>query len=93
LEYKDTIINTFQHVGLSLNPNGSQDERLKIRDLLDIIVGDYHRGDVVNQQEENEEAIALAEIDATYAEAEEKAAHKRDLAEGDLSDEENRGLP
>jgi hypothetical protein len=42
LEYKDTIINTFRNVGLSLNPNGSEDTEIKIKGLLDIQVSDYH---------------------------------------------------
>jgi hypothetical protein len=33
-------------MGLSLNPNGSQDAKLKIKDLLGIIVGDYHCMDI-----------------------------------------------
>jgi hypothetical protein len=46
LEYKDTIIKTFRNVGLSLNPDGSQDEELKIKDLPDITIGDYRRQDI-----------------------------------------------
>jgi hypothetical protein len=75
LEYKDTIINTFRSVELSLNPNSSEDSELKIKDLLDITVGDYRCTDV-NQQEENNNAIAAAEVEAACIEAEE---------EGDLS--------
>jgi hypothetical protein len=41
LEYKNTIINTFRNVGLTLNPDGSEDSNLKIKDLPDIAVGDY----------------------------------------------------
>jgi hypothetical protein len=37
--HKDAIIRIFQNVGLSLNPNGSQDH-LSIRDLPNITVGD-----------------------------------------------------
>jgi hypothetical protein len=40
-EYKDTIIKTFRSVGLSLNPDGSEDHELKIKGLADIKVGDY----------------------------------------------------
>jgi hypothetical protein len=40
LEHKDTIIKTFRNVGLSLNPNSSEDNELSIRDLPNIIVGD-----------------------------------------------------
>ena len=43
IEHKDTIINTFQNVGLSLNPDGSEDHKLKIKDLPNITVGDWHR--------------------------------------------------
>ena len=42
-EHKDTIIKTFRQVGLSLNPNGSEDSELSIRDLPNITVGDYTR--------------------------------------------------
>jgi hypothetical protein len=41
LEHKDTIIKTFRNVGLALNPNGSEDTELSIRDLPNIIVGDW----------------------------------------------------
>jgi hypothetical protein len=40
-QHKDTIINTFRNLGLSLNPDGSEDSELKIRDLPGIEVGDY----------------------------------------------------
>lgn len=45
-EYKQTIIDTFRHVGLSLHPNGSEDHEIKIKDLDNIAVGDYARGKV-----------------------------------------------
>ena len=41
-EHKDTIIKTFKNVGLSLNPDRSEDHKLKIKDLPDLIVGDYN---------------------------------------------------
>jgi hypothetical protein len=40
-KYKKTIIQTFRQVGLSLNPDGSEDYELKIKGLNDIQVGDY----------------------------------------------------
>jgi hypothetical protein len=40
-QHKDTIINTFCNLGLSLNPDGSEDSELKIQDLSGIEVGDY----------------------------------------------------
>jgi hypothetical protein len=42
-KYKDTIIQTFQRVGLSLNPDGSEDSELKIKGIENIIVGDFSR--------------------------------------------------
>ena len=41
--HKDAIIETFQNVGLSLPTDGSKDNLLKIRDLPDIIVGDWQQ--------------------------------------------------
>jgi hypothetical protein len=40
LEYKDTIITAFRSVGMSLNPNRSNDIELKIKALDGIVVGD-----------------------------------------------------
>ena len=48
IEHKDTIIKTFRQVGLSLNPDGSEDSELKIRDLPGITVGDYSTASVSN---------------------------------------------
>ena len=41
--YKETIITTFRRVGLSLNPDGSEDSEMKIKGLPDIKVGDFTR--------------------------------------------------
>ena len=41
IQYKDTIIQTFWCVGLSLNPNGSEDHEIKIKGLENIEVGDF----------------------------------------------------
>ena len=46
-EYKDIIIKTFRQVGLTLNPDGSEDIKLKIKDLLRITIGDFKRPIVV----------------------------------------------
>ena len=43
IKYKKTIIETFQRVGLTLNPDGSEDHKLKIKGLDDIKVGDFRR--------------------------------------------------
>jgi hypothetical protein len=45
IEYKQVIINTFRNVGLSLNPDGSEDHEIKIKDLDGITVGDYSQKD------------------------------------------------
>jgi hypothetical protein len=42
-EYKHTIIKTFRQTGISLNPDGSEDLEIKIRDVPDIEVGDWTR--------------------------------------------------
>lgn len=42
-KYSHLIVKGFEQVGLSLNPNGRDDWKLKIRDLPDIEVGDYER--------------------------------------------------
>jgi hypothetical protein len=42
-DYQDVIINSFRKVGLSLNPDGSEDHKIKIRDLPGIEVGDWQR--------------------------------------------------
>jgi hypothetical protein len=42
-KYQHVIIKTFRSVGLSLNPNGSEDAELKVKGLPDLKVGDYSR--------------------------------------------------
>jgi hypothetical protein len=42
-EKKDVIIKTFRQVGLSLNPDGSEDHELKIKGLDNLVIGDYLR--------------------------------------------------
>ena len=49
---------------MSLNPDSSQDDKLKIRDLLGIIVGDYYCDDLLNQQKDNKAIVALAAEEA-----------------------------
>ena len=38
-----TIIQTFRRVGLSLNPDGSEDHEIRIKGLENIEVGDFSR--------------------------------------------------
>jgi hypothetical protein len=70
LEYKDTIVKTFRHVGLALDPNGSEDYDLKIKDLPNIAVGDYHREDL-SQDMENDEVMATVLTTANKQEGKE----------------------
>jgi hypothetical protein len=60
LEYKDTIVKTFQSLGMALNPDGSEDAELKVKGIPDIAVGNYQRQDGLNQKEDAEEALTLA---------------------------------
>jgi hypothetical protein len=41
--YKRTIIKTFRKVGLSLNPDSSENHIIKIKGLLDIQVSDFDK--------------------------------------------------
>jgi hypothetical protein len=41
IQYKDTIIQTFWRLGLSLNPDSSEDHEIRIKGLEDIKVGDF----------------------------------------------------
>lgn len=36
------IINTFKNVGLSLNPNGSENDQIKVKDLPRLIIKNYN---------------------------------------------------
>src|SRR5437764_15455539 len=40
-KHQDLIVKTFRYVGLSLNPDSSEDSDLKIKGLPDIAVGDW----------------------------------------------------
>jgi hypothetical protein len=94
LEYKDTIINTFRAVGLALNPDGSQDEELKVKGLPFIAVGDYTRNDLT-QLEDSELAIEVAQVEAACKEAKEKEEEEdlwAKVNEGDLDEEDSRGI-
>jgi hypothetical protein len=41
--HKDAIIKSFRDVGLSLPTDGSRDSKLSIRDLPNVIVGDWRK--------------------------------------------------
>jgi hypothetical protein len=61
LEYKDSIIKTFRSVGMSLNPNGSEDSEIKIKGLEGIQVGERRR--VGTTQEDSNEATLDAVLE------------------------------
>lgn len=92
-EYKETIINTFRAVRLSLNPNGSKDNELKVKGLPHIAVGDYARNNLT-QLKDCELAIEVAEVEAACQEAREEVDEQNlwdKINEGD-QDEEERGI-
>ena len=94
MEDKNTIINTFQAVGLSLNPDGSQDEEPKVKDLPLLVVGDYARNDLT-QLEDCQRAIEIAEVEAACKEAREKQDEDDvwdKVNEGDLDEEGREGI-
>ena len=41
LEHKDAIITCFKNVGLSLTVDNSEDHLLKVRDCLNLTIGDW----------------------------------------------------
>ena len=41
LEHKDTIVQTFQDLGITLNPNGSNDVELNVKGIPNIVIRDY----------------------------------------------------
>jgi hypothetical protein len=53
---------------MALNSDSSEDIELKIKDISDIVIGDYQRQDNLNQKEDAEEALALATATATKEE-------------------------
>jgi hypothetical protein len=59
IEYKDTIVTAFRSVGMSLNPDGSEDKELKIKALDGITVGDWHQ-DVSQTEEQDAVAAQIA---------------------------------
>jgi hypothetical protein len=79
-EKKDVIIKAFQQVGLSLNPNGSKDSEIKIKDLEGIQVGNWELEVDVTQEEDEHSATLEAVLEA------EKAPRLPPALEDNLSD-------
>lgn len=46
-DYKDAITKTFRQTAISLPPDGSKDEEIRIRDIPNIEIGDYNREEVM----------------------------------------------
>jgi hypothetical protein len=79
VKYKKTIIETFQRVGLSLNLDGSEDYKLKIKGLDDIKVGDFKRKDLDPEDSLGSlTPIDLALVEAAQAKLVAKAAKARE---------------
>ena len=60
IEYKDTIIAAFRNVGMSLNPDRSEDRELKIKILDRITVGDWHQHDISKTEEQDAVTAQIA---------------------------------
>ena len=75
MRFKETIINTFRRVGLSLKTDGSEDAEIQIKELEGIAVGDWQLPveEMQSQETEAHEAMPL------FAEARaQKAQDKKD---------------
>jgi hypothetical protein len=66
-EKKDVIIQSFQQVGLSLNPDRSEDLEIKIKDLEGIEVGKWELEVDVTQEEDEDSAALEAVLEAEKA--------------------------
>lgn len=57
--YLETIIQTFRRVGMTLNPDGSEDAELQVKGLEDVMIGDWvrHGCDAITQEDETANVI------------------------------------
>ena len=69
-QYQGTIVQTFRNLGLALNPDGSEDIELQIKDLSDMSIGDYNRTDLDDAEEPEASAVVEAAAVAVVAAAE-----------------------
>jgi hypothetical protein len=65
VQYKDTIIQTFRRLRLSLNPDSSEDHKIKIKGLEDIKVGDFSR--IESELENGLGSLMVSNIEAVEA--------------------------
>lgn len=79
--YKDTIIKTFQQAGLALNPDGSKDSKLKIKDLLGITISNFNRPVSTSNDNIEDSVIKVQDKELLYT--------KRELQEGIVVEEED----
>ena len=70
----------FRNVGLSLAVDGSEDEQLKIRDLSDLVIGDWQREEEVEELSEYEdgEPEEDSDEDRELGESSHDSSHGRD---------------
>jgi hypothetical protein len=89
VKYKKTIIKTFQRVGLTLNLNGSEDHKLKIKGLDDIKVGDFRRKEPDPKNGLGSlTAVDVAAVEAAQLKLKERVAKAREKDLIESSDEE-----
>ncbi|KAL5313391.1 hypothetical protein ACEPPN_019124 [Leptodophora sp. 'Broadleaf-Isolate-01'] len=90
-EHKQTIVKTFRNLGLSLNPDGSKDSELKIRDLPDISVGDYTSSSTnptpIDDDDELEGDTIV--VKGTYISVEEKEVLRQEREDDIMTDTGN----
>jgi hypothetical protein len=89
VKYKNTIIETFQSVGLTLNSDGSEDHKLKIKGLDDIKVGDFRRKEPDPENGLGSlTAVDVATVEAAQLKLEERVAKAREEDPAESSDKE-----
>ncbi|KAL5313992.1 hypothetical protein ACEPPN_018416 [Leptodophora sp. 'Broadleaf-Isolate-01'] len=90
-EHKQTIVKTFRNLGLSLNPDGSKDSELKIRDLPDISVGDYTSScaNLTPIDDDDELKGDTIVVKGTYISVEEKEALRQEREDDITTDTGN----
>ncbi|KAL5325554.1 hypothetical protein ACEPPN_006681 [Leptodophora sp. 'Broadleaf-Isolate-01'] len=90
-EHKQTIVKTFRNLSLSLNPDSSEDSELKIRDLLDISVGDYTSSSTnptpIDDDDELEGDTIV--VEGTYISVEEKEVLRQEREDDIMTDTGN----
>jgi hypothetical protein len=90
VKYKKTIIETFQCVGLTLNPDGSEDHKLKIKGLDNIKVEDFrHKEPDPENSLGSLTAVDVAAVEAVQLKLEERVAKVRTKKAAKIAGEED----